>query len=381
MSVTAESSLIVDVPADGCGTTSVFQFAPDYADVKAVQFAEHGGREVLEYGEFEEPDIDSDEVLIDVKAAALNHLDVFTRYGLGALNRLDLEMPHIPGSDAAGVVEKVGKDVERLDAGDRVAVSAGLSCGHCEFCREGDTTRCTDFKILGEHTRGVQSEFTAVPAENLVPVPDHVDWETAAAAPLVFQTAWRMLVTRAELTAGESILVLGASGGVGHAAVQIADYIGAEVYATASSEEKLDYAEDLGADHVINYDENDFEEEIDAATDGRGVDVVVDHIGKATWQDSLHSLAKGGRVVTCGATTGRDPETDINSIFWNQLEIYGSTMGTAGEVDDVLELVWDGAFGPQIRETFPMSEIADAHEMIEERDGFGKVVVVPDSEM
>jgi NADPH2:quinone reductase len=190
-----------------------------------------------------------------------------------------------------------------------------------------------------------------------------------------------MLVTRAELTAGESVLVLGASGGVGHAAVQIADYIGAEVYATASTAEKLDYAKALGADHVINYEETDFAAEIDGATDGRGVDVVVDHIGKATWQNSLDSLAKGGRVVTCGATTGRDPETDINAIFWNQLEIHGSTMGTPGEVDDVLELVWDGAFEPQIRETFPMSEIADAHEMIEEREGFGKVVVIPDSEL
>jgi NADPH:quinone reductase-like Zn-dependent oxidoreductase len=349
--------------------------------MKAVQFSEHGRRDVLEYGEFEDPEAGRDEVVVDVKAAALNHLDVFTRMGLGALSKLELELPHIPGSDAAGVVEKVGADVERFEPGDRVAVSAGLSCGHCEFCRDGDPTLCEDFRILGEHTRGVQSELTAVPAENLVPVPEGVDWETAAAAPLVFQTAWRMLMTRVELDASDSILVLGASGGVGHAAVQIADYVGAEVYATASTDEKLEYAAELGADHTINYDENDFAEEIDEATDGRGVDVVVDHIGKATWQDSLSSLCKGGAIVTCGATTGRDPETDINSIFWNQYEIYGSTMGTPGEVDDVLELVWEGAFEPQIRETFPMSDIADAHEMIEEREGFGKVVVVPDSEL
>ncbi len=349
--------------------------------MKAVQLSEHGRRDVLEYGEFEDPDPGRDEVVVDVKAAALNHLDVFTRMGLGALSRLDLEMPHIPGSDAAGVVEEVGADVERFEPGDRVAVSAGVACGHCEFCRDGDPTLCDEFQIIGEHTRGVHSELTAVPGDNLVPVPEGVDWETAAAAPLVFQTAWRMLMTRAELAASDSILVLGASGGVGHAAVQIADYVGAEVYATASTEEKLGYAEDLGADHVINYDENDFAEEVDAATDGRGVDVVVDHIGKATWQNSLKSLCKGGSIVTCGATTGRDPETDINAIFWDQLEIHGSTMGTPGEVDDVLELVWQGAFEPQIRETFPMSDIADAHEMIEEREGFGKVVVVPDSEL
>lgn len=349
--------------------------------MKAVKFAEHGRRDVLEYDDFDDPEINRDEVLIDVKAGALNHLDVFTRMGLGALQRLDLEMPHIPGSDAAGVVEDVGKDVERLEPGDHVAVSAGLSCGHCEFCRDGDPTLCEDFQILGEHTRGVHSELAAVPAENLVPVPEHVDWEIAAAAPLVFQTAWRMLVSRAELQPGESILVLGASGGVGHAAVQIADYIGAEVYATASTDDKLEYAADIGADHTINYDENDFAEAIDEATDDRGVDVVVDHIGKATWQNSLDSLAKGGRVVTCGATTGGDPETDINNIFWNQLEIHGSTMGTPGEVDDVLELVWEGELEPRIRETLPMSEADRAHEIIEEREGFGKVVVIPDSEL
>ena len=349
--------------------------------MKAVQFSEHGRRDVLEYDDFDDPEIGRDEVLVDVKAAALNHLDIFTRMGLGALERLDLELPHIPGSDAAGVVEAVGDDVARFQPGDRVAVAAGLSCGHCEFCRDGEPTMCVDYQILGEHVRGVHSEQAAVPAENLVPVPEDVDWEIAAAAPLVFQTAWRMLVTRAELRPGESILVLGASGGVGHAAVQIADYIGAEVYATASTDEKLNYAAEVGADHTINYDEADFADAIADATDGRGVDVVVDHIGKATWQDSLHSLAKGGRVVTCGATTGRDPETDINSIFWNQLEIYGSTMGSPGEVDDVLELVWEGAFEPRIRETLPMSEIERAHEIIEEREGFGKVVVVPDSEL
>jgi NADPH2:quinone reductase len=189
-----------------------------------------------------------------------------------------------------------------------------------------------------------------------------------------------MLINRGEVGPGESVLVLGASGGVGHAAVQIADYVGAEVYATASTQEKLDYAAEVGADHTINYEEEDFASAIRDATGGRGVDVVVDHIGAQTWQDSLASLAKGGRVLTCGATTGGTPETDLNRIFWNQLEVIGSTMGTPGEVDDVLELVWEGAFEPRIRDTLPMSEAARAHEMIEEREGFGKVVVVPDSE-
>ena len=349
--------------------------------MQAVQFSEHGDTDVIEYGEFPDPEPDDDAVLVDVKAGALNHLDVFTRMGLGALGRLDVEMPHIPGSDAAGVVAEVGEDVARFEPGDHVAVSAGLSCGHCEFCRDGEPTLCENFQIMGEHVRGVHSEQTVVPAENLVPVPEHVDWEIAAASPLVFQTAWRMLVTRADLQPGESILVLGASGGVGHAAVQIADYVGAEVYATASTEEKLEYAAEVGADHTINYDAENFADAIADATDERGVDVVVDHIGKATWQDSLDSLAKGGRIVTCGATTGRDPETDLNAIFWNQYEIHGSTMGTPGEVDDVLDLVWEGEFEPRIRETLPMSETARAHEIISNREGFGKVVVVPDSEL
>ena len=345
--------------------------------MQAVQFTEHGDRDVIEYGEFPDPEVGDDEVLVDVKAGALNHLDIWTRRGLPTIN---VEMPHIPGSDAAGVVQEVGADVGRFEEGDGVAVASGLYCGECEFCRHGETTLCKRFQILGEHTRGVHSELAAVPAENLVPVPEHVDWETAAAAPLVFQTAWRMMLSRGDVSPGEKVLVLGASGGVGHAAVQIADYVGAEVYATASTQEKLDYAAEVGADHTINYETENFASAIRDATGGRGVDVVVDHIGAQTWQDSLASLAKGGRVLTCGATTGGNPETDLNRIFWNQLEVIGSTMGTPGEVDDVLELVWDGAFEPRIRDTLPMSEAARAHEMIEEREGFGKVVVVPDSE-
>jgi NADPH:quinone reductase-like Zn-dependent oxidoreductase len=240
---------------------------------------------------------------------------------------------------------------------------------------------CADFHILGEHVRGVHAEQAAVPADNLVPVPEHVDWEVAGSASLVFQTAWRMLVTRGDLQPGETVLVLGASGGVGHAALQIAKYVGAEVYATASSDQKLEYARELGADEVINYEQDDFDDVIRDITGYRGVDMVVDHIGAATWSKSLASLAKGGRLVTCGATTGPNPETDVNRIFWNQLEVIGSTMGTPGEVDDVLELVWDGEFEPRVRDTLPMSETSRAHEMLQDREGFGKVVVRPDSEL
>jgi len=344
--------------------------------MKAVQFTDHGDTDVIEYGDFPDPEPDPNKVLVEMQAGALNHLDVWTRRGLPGL---DLEMPHIPGSDGAGVVAAVGDNVERFAEGDHVAVSAGVNCGHCEFCRDGDVTLCESYHLIGEHVRGVHSEYAALPADNLVPVPEAVDWVTAAAAPLVFQTAWRMLVTRAELGPSESVLVLGASGGVGHAAVQIADHVGAEVYATASTDEKLQYAAEVGADHTINYEDEDFAGAIREQTGKRGVDVVVDHIGAATWTDSLKSLAKGGRLVTCGATTGGNPETDINRIFWNQLEVIGSTMGTPGEVDDVLGLVWDGTFEPRIRETLPMSEAARGHEMLEGRDGFGKVVLQPDS--
>ncbi|SNR31322.1 zinc-binding dehydrogenase [Halorubrum vacuolatum] len=345
--------------------------------MQAVRFSEHGDRDVIEYGEMPDPEPAADEVLVDVKAGALNHLDVWTRRGLP---EIDLEMPHIPGSDAAGVVERVGDDVSRFEPGDRVAVSAGVSCGSCEFCRDGEESLCVSFQIIGEHLPGVHAEYAAVPADNLVPVPEGVAWEVAGSASLVFQTAWRMLHTRADIEAGESVLVLGASGGVGHAAVQIADHAGCEVIATASSEEKLAHAEACGADHVIDYESTDLAEEVAAMTGKRGVDVVVDHVGAATYPDSLRSLAKGGRLVTCGATTGPNPDAGLNRIFWNQLSVIGSTMATPGEVDDVLELVWDGTFEPRIRETLPMSEAARAHELIENREGFGKVVVIPDSE-
>ena len=345
--------------------------------MEAVQFTDHGGTDVIEYGKYPEPEPDRNEVVFEVKAAALNHLDVWTRRGLPGLS---LEMPHVPGSDAAGIVTEVGEDVSRFEPGDRVAVSAGIACGECEFCRDGDPTLCVQYSIIGEHMPGVHAERAVVPADNLVPVPEGVDWTVAGSASLVFQTAWRMLIDRADLRSGESVLVLGASGGVGHAAVQIAAHAGAEVYATASSDEKLEHAKACGADHVIDYESENFAGEIRSMTGKRGVDVVVDHVGAATYTDSLKSLARGGRLVTCGATTGPDPDAGLNRIFWNQLSVIGSTMATPGQVDDVLDLVWDGTFEPRIREVFPMSETALAHEMLENREGFGKVVVIPDRE-
>ncbi len=343
----------------------------------AVQFDGHGDHDVISYNETPVPTPGPDEVRVDVKAGALNHLDVWTRRGLPGL---DLEMPHTPGSDAAGIVDRVGENVSRFEPGDRVTVTSGVSCGTCEFCRAGDPTLCVRYQILGEHLPGVHAEYAVVAEDNLVAVPDDVDWETAAAVPLVFGTAWRMLVDRGDLSAGESVLVVGASGGVGHAAVQIAAHAGATVYATASTAEKRRHAEDCGADHVIDYTTDDFADEIRSRTGRRGVDMVVDHVGEATYPDSLKSLAKGGRIVTCGATTGPNPGAGLHRIFGNQLSVIGSTMATPGQFDDVLSLVWDGTFSPRIRETLPMSETARGHELLENREGFGKVVVIPDSE-
>ncbi|MFP8891513.1 zinc-binding dehydrogenase [Natrialbaceae archaeon A-CW2] len=346
--------------------------------MQAVTFTGHGGTDVIEYAEVPDPTVGPEDVLIDVKAGALNHLDVWTRRGLPGL---DLEMPHIPGSDGAGVVVETGERVTRFEPGDRVALSAGVSCGECEFCRDGQAPLCVNYHVIGEHVPGIHAEYAAINQNNLVSVPASVDWTTAASSTLVFQTAWRMLIDRADISPGESVLVLGASGGVGHAALQIADYAGAEVFATGSSEDKLQYAEAHGADHVVNYEDENFADWVRAETGKRGVDVVVDYIGAGTWRDSIKSLAKGGRLVTCGGTAGPSPQTDIPRIFWNQLSILGSTMATPGQVDDVMALVWDGTFEPAIRAELPMSRTAEAHDYLEGREGFGKVVVRPDSEL
>lgn len=344
--------------------------------MKAIHYEEHGSADVLEYGEFPDPEMGPEEVLVDIKAGGLNHLDVWTRKGMPSPE----EMPHVQGSDGAGVVQDVGERVTRFEVGDRVVVDPGLYCGECEFCRKGEQSLCVDYKMIGEHVRGVHSELAAVPEDNLIEFPDTIDFVTAASAPLVFQTAWRMLMTRAEIDQSDSVLVLGASGGVGHACVQIAANEGCEVFATASSEEKLELASECGADHLINYEAEDFDEAVKELTDGRGVDVVVDHVGEATWDNSLSAAAPGGAVVTCGATSGISPETNIPTVFWKQLDILGSTMGTPGEMDDVLAKVFDGTFEPAIREVLPMSEAVRAHEILESREGFGSVVVVPDED-
>ncbi|HED04199.1 MAG TPA: alcohol dehydrogenase [Candidatus Fraserbacteria bacterium] len=340
--------------------------------MKAIRIHQHGGPEVLRYEEVPDPVAGPDEVLVQVRACALNHLDIFVRQGLPGI-----ALPHIPGADVAGVIAEVGAQVQGLSQGQRIIVNPSLSCGHCEYCIQGQDSLCDSYRILGEQVDGGYAEYLAVPADNVHLIPDGFSFEEAAAVPLVYQTAWRLLVSRAQLKAGEDILILGAGGGVASAAIQIAKLCGARVWATSSSSVKLERARELGVDVLINYKTSDFAKEIRRLTDKRGVDVVLDNVGEATWEQSLRSLAKNGRLVTCGATSGPRPPTDIRLVFWRQLQIFGSTMANRHEFSEVLRLVWQGKLKPVVDRSFPLGEAAAAQRALEAGEHFGKLVLVP----
>ena len=334
---------------------------------------EHGGLEVLKYEEdVPVPEPGAGEVLLKVKACALNYLDIWVRRGIPGV-----PLPHIPGSDVAGVIEELGPGVEGFQPGERVVINPGVSCGRCDYCRRGEDPLCETYGIIGEHTDGGYAEFVKVPARNLMRIPEGFSFEEAAAAPLVFLTAWRALISRAQLRPGETVLVLGASGGVGTACVQIAKLVGARVIAVASSDEKLQRLKELGADELINHTQQDFSKEAWQLTGKRGVDVVVDSIGEATWERSLRVLAKDGRLVTYGATSGPKPPTDVRLVFWRQLRIIGSTMGNHREFTEVMRLVWERKLKPVVYKTFPLEQAAEAQRLMEERKHFGKLVLVP----
>ncbi|MCL6553690.1 MAG: zinc-binding dehydrogenase [Firmicutes bacterium] len=340
----------------------------------AVRMHQHGGPEVLVYEDAPDPRPGPLDVRVRVRAVALNHIDLWVRRGLP---RLRLQFPHILGADIAGVVDAVGEGVEGVAPGDAVVLSPGVSCGQCRWCIAGDDTLCPRFSIFGEHIPGGYAEFVKIPARNVIKIPEHISFDEAAAVPLVFMTAWRMVVTRAKVRPGEDVLVLAAGSGVGSAAIQIAKLCGARVIATASTDEKLAKAKELGADIVINYAKTDFDKEVWKLTNKRGVDVVIESIGQATWPKSLRALARNGRLVTCGATTGPIGETDIRLVFWKQLQIFGSTMGARRELQTVLHLVWEGKLKPVIAGAFPLAEAAQAHEMLEHREQFGKLLLHP----
>ena len=343
--------------------------------MKALIFHEHGGLEQLSYTDVPDPVVGINEVLIQVKAVALNHLDLWVRKGIPGLK---LALPHIGGSDIAGVVVAVGSEVDKAWEGKHVVLNPSLVCGMCEFCRAGEQSLCVRFHILGEHTPGGMAEYVTAPVANLYPIPDDYPFTQAAAVPLVFQTAWRALVGQARLKASESVVIVGAGGGVATAAIQIAKLAGAYVYAVTGSSEKEQNARRLGADETINYKEVDFAKEIRKRTNKRGVDVVLENVGPATWVQSVRSLAKGGRLVTFGATTGRIGETDLNLLFWNQVHLIGSTMANYAEFDQVMKLIFTyRRLQPVVDRTLPLSEGREAQRILEAGEQFGKLVLEP----
>jgi NADPH:quinone reductase-like Zn-dependent oxidoreductase len=340
--------------------------------MKAICFKEHGGPDVLTYCDFEEPTAVRGHVVVDVEAASINHLDLFVRRGMPGVK---IPLPHIPGSDAAGVVSAVGEDVAGLSVGDRVLMNPSVSCGHCSFCVRGDASLCETYRLIGETTQGTCCERIAIPARNAIRIPHSLSFTDAASIPLVFLTAWRMLISRGHVSPGEDVLILGASAGVGVAAIQIAKVAGARVFAAASSDEKLELCRELGADVLINYTAEDFVKRVRSETGKRGVDVTVDYIGKDTWVKSLRSLVGGGRLLTCGATTGYDPQTDLRHVFYRQLEVIGSTMGGHNDLMKPLKLILEGRMRPVVGAVFDLQDTAEAHRMMEERRALGKIVI------
>jgi NADPH:quinone reductase-like Zn-dependent oxidoreductase len=342
--------------------------------MKAVVFHEHGDERVLKLTEFPEPTVGARDVLVRVKAVALNHLDLWVRQGWPGLK---LELPHILGSDIAGVVERVGPEVTDLSPGAEVLVNPGLSCGACAACLKGDDNLCPKYRIIGEHSRGGYAEFVSVPRQNILPKPTKLSFPEAACLPLTFLTAWTMLVRRADVKPGETVLVQAAGSGVGSAAVQICKLLGAKVIATASTGEKLKRAQALGADHVINYQEKDFLAEVKRLTERRMVDVVFEHVGASTFEKSVACLPYGGRLVTCGATAGHEVKIDLRVLFYKRISLLGSTMGSKGDLFRILQLVEEGRLKPVLDRTLPLEEAAQAQQLLQNRNHFGNVVLLP----
>ena len=336
--------------------------------MRAVRFHEHGGADVLRFEDAPDPERRAGEVLVRVRACALNHLDIWNRRGV-----VRIALPHILGADVAGdIVESTDTDIP---TGRRVMVQPGLSCGRCNACLEGRDNECPRYDVLGSQSDGGYAELVRVPVQNIVPIPDAIGFVEAAAFPLTFVTAWHMLVTRARIRPGEDVLVLGAGSGVGQAAIQIAWLHGARVFATGGTDHKLARARELGAHEVVNHHTQDLPAEIRRFTNNRGVDVVIEHVGEATWDRSLKCLARGGRLVTCGATTGYKAGIDLRFLFARQYSLMGSYMGTKAELLRAAQFFFAGQLRPVIDRTFPLDEAAAAQRYLEEGKQFGKVVL------
>ena len=342
--------------------------------MKAARIHQHGSPEVLIYEDVPDPKIKANQILVRVRACALNHLDLFVRAGIPGMKFV---MQHILGCDIAGEVMETGDLCERVKPGWRVLLSPGLSCRQCDQCLAGRDNFCRRYTIFGYGVDGGDAELLAAPEWTAIQIPDDLRFEEAAAVPLVFLTAWHMLVGRARLQMGEDVLVLAASSGVGSAAIQIAKLHRCRVIATAGGEAKLAKAKELGADHVIDHYAQDISAEVKKLTGKRGVDVVFEHVGAATWTKSLESLAPAGRLVTCGNTTGWDVKLDLRFLFSKQWSLLGSFMGTLGDLHQVLKFVFKKELKPVIDKIYPLSEIRAAHERLENKEQFGKVVVIP----
>jgi len=340
--------------------------------VKAVRFHKHGGPEVLRYEEVPDPEPDSDEALVRVKACALNHLDVWARNGLP---NVTIKMPHISGSDISGVVESVPPEEAGFKIGDEVVVNPGVGCGRCDRCLAGRDDQCSNYKIIGYGTDGGYAELVKVRRTHLVRKPGGMTFEEAASFPLVFETAYHMLVTKARVGPSDTVLVLAANSGVGIAAVQLAKLLGARVIATAGDTEKAEGARRLGADSIIDHYSQNVLGEVKRLTGGVGVDVVIEHVGKATWEGSVKALTKGGRLVTCGATTGADALTDLRYIYSRELTIYGSYMAGMGELMQVVKLFDEGRLKAVVDSVFPLAQAGEAQTRMEKSRHFGKIVL------
>jgi NADPH:quinone reductase-like Zn-dependent oxidoreductase len=340
--------------------------------MKAAVFYEPGGPEKIQLGEVPNPQIGQGQVLIQVKACSLNHFDLLV---LREANPDNYTFPFWGGADITGVVAEIGESVNQFKLGDRVIVNPGLSCGQCEHCLNGEESQCNSYGIIGDTIPGGFADFIAVDETNLLKLPTQLSFEEAAATPLVFQTAWRALMSQGSLRPGEDVLILGASGGVGSASIQIAKLAGANVIAVTSNTDKMSYAKKLGADIVLNRKSGDYWGELAALTNNRGVDLVLENIGAATWAQSLKSLVKGGRLVTFGRTTGNLAETDIKLIFWNQLRIIGSTMANRKEFSEVMQLIFQGKLNPVIDTVFPLEQAQSAYQRLHDGEQFGKIVI------
>ena len=342
--------------------------------MKALLIRQHGGLEQVRFEEIDDPVMQPGCVRVRLQATSLNHLDLHTVRGLPGR---DLKMPHILGSDGAGVVEATGEGVSRFSEGERVLLNAVLSCGQCEFCLQGEESLCVDLQLLGGQLSGTHAEYLVVPEANLEKIPEDVSFQEAAAFSLVFQTAWRMLKTRARLQAGEDVFIHGIGGGVSTAALKIVKLLGGRVFVSSSSDEKLKHAQEMGADFGYNYTKTDVLQEVLGVTGKRGVDVVVDSVGDSTWVQSLQLVKKGGKIVTCGATSGSNPETEIRLIFWKQVDILGSTMSNRKEHQEIVALLGEGKLKPVIDKEFALSEGKDALQYLQQQKQFGKVILVP----